>query len=844
MCAKSKKKNTRPEEAAIANELSTGVDRYPDVYFTYIPNALSAVTSKKRQFIFTTENGLKLWLKVYDDTIIRIRYAIDGHFEPEFPYALDPNFKAKKVKVTYTEKEDAIEIRTKSIKCIIAKADLRVDMLDAESGAVICSEQAPFEARTTIMKGLKWLKVHKASSKTVRYYGLGDKSCALDMRGQKLQNWNSDSFGYGKNTDPLYRSIPFYYGLDNGMAYGIFLHNSNRSIFDFDSKRTGICTIEACGGQMDYFFIYGPALDAVAQQYMNMTGKPELPPLWALGFHQCRWSYFPESRVLDIAKTFREKEIPCDAIYLDIDYMDGYRCFTWDQDHFPKPKKMIKKLRKKGFHTVVMIDPGIRVDEDYHVYQEGMKIDAFCRRTDGDLMKGPVWPPVCVWPDYTNPEVRKWWGPLYKDLYVRDDVSGFWNDMNEPAVFKVHHLTFPEEVFHHFEGQGANHAKAHNIYGQQMARATYEGLKDLKPEKRPFLVTRATFSGGQRFAAVWTGDNLADWEHLRLANIQCQRMSLSGYSFVGTDIGGFAGVPTGELLVRWLQLAIFHPFYRIHSMGNNVDGAAEAEADMVAAAERNNRLDQEPWSFGSEYELLAKAAIELRYELLPLIYTAFYQHIQDGLPLLRSLAFVDQADRNTHKRENEFMFGDHLLISPVLKEGAKTVSTYLPRGEWLDYYSGRVYAGQKRYRIAVQLDRMPIFVRAGSVIPHFPVMQYTGQVPVEEITLKIYSGSGSSQLYLDEGDGYSYQEKGYKHCSYHLEKREDGSLLIQQKQKGKYKTDCKTYTIVLHGLGSTEVDIQLDGKNYPYLSENGLVSMRNIPFQFKEILVRPKEIAV
>lgn len=838
MCAKAKGAVQAPQEIAIANELTTGVERYPDVFFIHTPNKLSKLDAKKRQFFLTAENGIKLWIQVYSDQIIRIRYAINGIFEAEFPYALDPTFKPEKTKVDVKEKKKTIEISTAAVKCIVHREDLRIDIQDAETGVSICSDQAPFEARSTILKGVEWLKVHKTSSKTVRYYGLGDKSCALDLRGQKLQNWNSDSFGYSKTSDPLYRSIPFYYSLDNGLAYGIFLHNSNRSLFDFDSRRKGTCTIETQGGQMDYFFIYGPQLDAVAGQYMNMTGKPELPPLWSLGFHQCRWSYFPENRVLKIAETFREKNIPCDAIYLDIDYMDGYRCFTWDKNHFPKPKKMIKKLRKKGFHTVVMIDPGIRVDENYEVYKDGMEKDVFCRRTNGDLMTGPVWPPDCVWPDFTDPEVRDWWGPLYKDLYVRDDVSGFWNDMNEPAVFKVNSLTFPDEVHHHFEGQGANHAKAHNIYGQQMARATYDGLKDLKPNKRPFLVTRATFSGGQRFAAVWTGDNLADWEHLRLANIQCQRLSLSGFSFVGTDIGGFAGVPTGELLVRWLQLAIFHPFYRIHSMGNNVDGAAEAEADIVAEAERLNRLDQEPWAFGEESEELAKEAIELRYKLLPYIYTAFYQHAQDGLPLLRSLAFVDQEDSNTHKRENEFMFGDHLLISPVLKEGAKSVSTYLPKGQWLDYYTGRTYTGGKRYSISVKLGRIPIFVRAGAIIPHFPVMQYVGQEPIKEITLKAYAGDGNSQCYLDEGEGYSYEKKGFRLCQFTSKQKSDAVFELKQTQKGKYKPDCKRYKLMLYGMEGSVDKALVDGQAYPFEEINGALVIENIPFTFKRLSIK------
>ena len=278
----------------------------------------------------------------------------------------------------------------------------------------------------------------------------------MNLRGQRLENWCTDAFGFSKEADPLYRSIPFYYGLHQDKAYGIFFHNSYRSFFDFGKTEADVCAFSAQGGEMDYFFIYGPQLLEVAQQYHELSGKPELPPLWALGYHQCRWSYYPESRVRELADSFRENQIPCDAIYLDIDYMDGYRCFTWNKDYFPKPGKMMKALQKQGFQTVVMIDPGIRVDPDYHVYAEGMEKEVFCRRTNGELMEGPVWPPNCVFPDYTSAAVREWWGNLYKELYKKQGVSGFWNDMNEPAVFKINHKTFPNEVIHDYDGHKSN----------------------------------------------------------------------------------------------------------------------------------------------------------------------------------------------------------------------------------------------------------------------------------------------------------------------------------------------------------------------------------------------------
>lgn len=837
MCAKKRKIVSPPSTEAVANELTSGTDRYPDVYYLVHTDEVKVVQAGKRQFVFTAQSGIKLQVRVYSPSIIRFRYALQGDFESDFSYALDPNFKGQKVAVSFKEKKGAYVIKTAKLECTVSASDLKVHLYDALDGTLLSADKNPFSSRATLLKGVEWIKIEKESPKTEQYFGLGDKSCALNLRGQKLQNWNSDSFGYGKTSDPLYRSIPFYYGLNEGKAYGFFLHNSHRSFFDFDHTRKGICSIQVKGGEMDYFFIYGPALSSVAGQYMEMTGKPELPPIWSLGFHQCRWSYFPERRVLDVANSFRAKNIPCDAIYLDIDYMDGYRCFTWDKTHFPKPKKMIKQLRKEGFQTVVMIDPGIRVDEEYEVYNEGKEKDVFCRRFNGDIMVGPVWPSECVWPDYTKPEVRDWWGKLYKELYVKDGVSGFWNDMNEPAVFKVNSLTFPDEVKHDWDGLGADHAKAHNVYGQQMARASHEGLKQLQPKKRPFLVTRASFSGGQRYAAVWTGDNLSDWEHLRLANIQCQRLSLSGFSFVGTDIGGFAGVPTGELLVRWLQLGVFHPFYRIHSMGNNVDGAAEVEAEQVAEAERLNRLDQEPWAFGEPYTTLARTAIEFRYALLPYIYTTFYQHVQDGQPMLKALSFVDQHDPITYKWEHEFLFGDHILVAPVLRPKVKSISTYLPQGEWLDYWTGKKFAGKKRYTIRVKADKIPLFVRAGAIIPNFPVMQYTGEKPVEEITLRVYHGSAHSQCYLDKGEGYGYQKNKFKLCQFKTTTDSPSTLDIYQKQTGKYKSSCKTYRLILHGLPQSVEKIKVDGKTWPVVNVQDTQLVEGVPFDFKHIQI-------
>lgn len=809
--------------------------RYPDVYQDFSPDHLKDYEQQQgSRAIIRANNGIHLQVDALADHTFRFRYALEGQFERNFSYLLDPKAAYENPTLIIEEEQDYLSLRTHSIICHVNKAGLTVRLYDAPTNALLCEDATPFSARRSILHGLEQVRCTKIAVKDEAYYGLGDKSCALNLRGQQLQNWNTDSFGYGAETDPLYRSIPFYYGLRKSHAYGIFFHNTHRTHFDFAQAEEGNTAFWADGGEMDYFFINGPQLLDVAQRYAWLTGRPELPPLWALGFHQCRWSYFPEKRVYELAKEFRDRQIPCDAIYLDIDYMDGYRCFTWDKAHFPKPKKLIDNLRKDGFQTIVMIDPGIRVDTGYPVYTEGMKRRAFCYRSTGEIMRGPVWPTDCVFPDYTKPEVREWWGRLYETLYKEQGVSGFWNDMNEPAVFQVDRATFPDNVLHHNEGAPCDHRRIHNLYGHQMSRATYEGLKQLRPEKRPFVLTRATNSGGQRFASVWTGDNVASWEHLRLANVQCQRLSISGFSFVGTDVGGFKDQPDGELFLRWMQLAAFHPLYRVHSMGNNLDGAAEADADAIHEAERLNRMDQEPWSFGEPYTSHSKEAVELRYRLLPYLYNVFRQYAQDGRPMLRSLVFADQTDAKTRNRETEFMVGDHLLVIPVLEEGMTVAQGYLPAGEWFDYYENSRFQGQQLVKLECGLKRIPLLVKAGTVLPHYPVQQYVGEKTFKTIALRVYHGQLESELYEDAGEGYGYTGENYCLSVFRTEPKPD-CFELHQSRSGAFQPSYGRFKLRAIGLPFTPTSCSCDGeKVYFELTEQ--VVEAEVPVGFRRVV--------
>ncbi|MDN5216799.1 glycoside hydrolase family 31 protein [Fulvivirgaceae bacterium BMA12] len=727
-------------------------------------------------------------LKVLSDEIIRVRLAPRGFFLDDFSYAIEnSNFDITSLETE--ESDDAICVKTASLNCYIEKETMQLRIED-KSGLVINEDEKGVHWEENSDHGGNYVYCSKRIQDDECFYGLGDKPSDLNLRGKRYSNWGSDTYGYQKDRDPLYRNIPFYLGLHHGVGYGILFDNTFKSYFDFGKEDPDVASFWADGGELCYYFIHGPQLLEVVQKYSDLTGRHKLPPQWALGYHQCRWSYYPESTVKDLAHNFRVKKIPCDAIYLDIDYMDGYRCFTWNKDHFPDPKRMISELKEDGFKTVVIIDPGIKVDDNYWVYIEGLENGHFCQRGDGPLMEGSVWPGKCNFPDFTNPEVREWWGKLFEE-FVEIGVDGVWNDMNEPAVFGIE--TFPDDVRHDFDGHPCTHRKAHNIYGMQMVRSTYEGLLKLQKTKRPFAITRSGYAGVQRYSAVWTGDNVATWEHLQIANVQCQRLSISGISFVGSDIGGFTQDSNGELFARWIQLGVFSPLFRTHSAGDT--------------------MDQEPWSYGEECEDIVRKFINLRYQLLPYIYTTFWQCSIHGMPMLRPLVFIEQNHKETHHRQDEFCFGDHLLVCPVSEPGVKGRKLYLPEGGWYYYFSDKYYQGGEEIWIDTPIDEMPLFTKSGSVIPHFPVMQYVGEKVVETLTLHVYYKNGEeiSHLYEDHGDNFAYEQGICSVKSFSL-LGDENSLHLIQYTHGDFIPSYHDVELIFHGIKADKISISQDGK--------------------------------
>ena len=821
---------------AVNNEHIPPQTRHPDVFTRTSCGALTQTQSSAKEWQARSANGWLISVVRYRDNVLRLRMAPAGVFDPTPTYAL-PEGTTADGHLSVAESDTQFRFTTRAGELVLAKADGKFTTKTSAGQTTLRSVEAPFVV-TSIMAGTVQVGTAFESLKTDAYHALGDKPGDLDMRGRKYTMWNTDAFGYDHRSDEIYKSIPFVLTERGDRRIGLLFDNTHRATFDFAKEDKEQFSYVAEGGELTVYFFLGDDPVQLCADYCKLTGTPPMPPLWALGYQQCRWSYYPEARVREVVQDFRDKQIPCDAIYLDIDYMDSYKCFTWSKVLFPNLQQMIADFREVGMHTVVMIDPGISsVDPDYKVYQSGTQHDAWCRRTNGEVMRGPVWPEECVFPDYTDPKVRKWWGALYSELYETVGVSGFWNDMNEPAVFKVDRATFPDEVLHDMDGEGGTHARAHNVYGLKMTEASYNGLRAIQPEVRPFLLTRATYAGGQRYAACWTGDNTASWKHLQIANHQCIRLSLSGFSLCGSDIGGFNEDPDGELYTRWMQLAIFHPVMRTHSMGNNADGSTQTDQEAVQDAAKADRRDQEPWSYGEPYTTYTREAINWRMRLLPTLYTAMEQLHRAGTPILVPSYMDDPSDERLRDKD-AFRFGEHLLVDPVLKAGQDKQRTYLPQGTWYDLQSGQRRTGGQRSTVATPLDYIPCFVRGGAVLQVDPVRQHTAAPFEINPELHVYHAQGTtrSTLYQDAGEGYGHEQGDYLRTAFEYTGEEARSSL-SAKREGTYRLPYQHYQLVWHGSGEGNWTLRVDGVTIN-ASADGDTYRAQVPVDFTQIQIQ------
>jgi len=731
-----------------------------------------------------TETG-RVRVVALSANVVRVRNTQGGTFPPEQSFAVLPNAFPAATDVRVEQSADRVTITTSALRVQIGKSPFQIAFLD-HAGKTISQDQPGYP---TSFDGAA-LRIWKSMPEDEHYFGLGDKSGPLDHRNISFTMWNSDVYGWQESTDPLYKDIPFLLAMRNGAAYGIFLDNTYRSHFDFGKESRDFYSFGADGGELDYYFFYGPEPKRVIQDFTALVGRTPLPPLFALGYQQCRYSYFPEARVREIAREFRNRKIPADVLYLDIDYQQNNRPFTIDRDKFPNFEGMVKDLKNDGFKMVAITDLHIAKLPGSRPYDEGLAKGFFVTHPDGSTYVGKVWPGDSVFPDFTREAVRQWWGTLYTD-FVGMGIRGFWNDMNEPAIFERADKTMPLDVVHNVEGRKTDHREIHNVFGMQNARATYEGMLRLQPDVRPFVLTRAAYAGAQRYAATWTGDNSATWNHMRISIPQLINLGLSGYSFVGDDIGGFAGSPTPELLTRWMELGVFNPIYRNH-------------------ATKGSR-DREPWVDGPQHEAIRKRYIETRYRLLPYIYTGMEEASRTGVPIMRPmfLEFPNEATLQTN--DSEFMFGPDLLVAPKVLDFAGPYDITLPTGVWYDYWTGKAVQGPA-LSVDPPLDTLPVYVRGGAILPQRPVVQNVEEIPQGPLDVAVYPGPNChGSLYEDDGNSLAYQRGEFLRMQFTCEENA-GSIGVRFSGiEGTYKSWWNAVHMKVYGINTAPKKVLING---------------------------------
>ena len=687
------------------------------------------------------------------DDVLRIQAVAGGALPQGEPWAVLPGRREHGVAVV----PEASGFATRALRVAVDPATLRLSISDA-GGRVLVEDVA---GGTLAAPGGGFRVCHASPSDT-HYYGLGDKPGALDRRGRAFVNWNTDVYGWQESTDPLYKTVPFYLALRGGAAYGVFLDTTWRSTFDFAlSRRDAVC-FGAEGGALDWYFIAGPSPKQVLTNYTWLTGRMPLPPLWSLGFHQSRWSYATQARVEEVVAAYRAAQIPLDVIWLDIGYLDRNRPFSVDTRAFPDLPGMVRRLRAAGVRVVAIADMHIAdvPDAGYAPYDSGIAGDHFVRMPDGRPYVGRVWPGPALFPDFARAATRRWFGTLYRTLYLDDGIAGFWDDMNEPVVFDGPGKTLPLDTVHRVEQPGAaprtaTHRELHNAYGMLNAEATAEGLRALAPDQRSFVLTRATFAGGQRSAAIWTGDNSATWNHWRISTPQLLNLGLSGFAFAGDDVGGFRGSPSPELLTRWIELGAFNPFFRDHAEKGNADQEAYV-GDAAQVARR-------------------RAAIVERYRLMPYLYAAAEAASRTGVPIMRPL-FLEFPDSDVADIGSQFLFGRALLVAPPPDERNHPYRLARPAGSvWFDYWTGRRLPEGE---VVLRPDgtRLPVFARAGAVIPRAPATESTAETPRGHLELLVYPGPDChGTIYDDDGESLAYTRGDF--LRQEVSCREDGDGL-------------------------------------------------------------------
>jgi len=805
--------------AAILLLLSLSAARINAQQLTPMPNGVTAISA-----------GMTLQVTALRDDILRVRVWKGDAVPEDASWALLSSARISSIQ-TVAEPHG---FATKQLR-VILDDQLRLKITDLV-GNILQEDAVPVQ-----WKGNQFT-VSKAHTATDHFYGLGDKPGPLDRSGEAFTMWNTDSFGWQSYTDPIYKSIPFFMEINHGRAIGLFLDNTWRTNFDFGRFNPAEYTFGALDGPLDYYLIYGPDPKQVVTDWAWLTGPTPLPPLWSLGFQQSRFTYFPASQLREVADRLRKDKIPSDVLWLDIDFQHNNWPFTVNEQAFPNFSGMVQDLGHEFFKLVVITDLHIarQPKVGYAPYDSGLAGDHFVKNPDGSIYVGKVWPGPSVFPDFTRAQTRQWWGTLYKN-FVADGVAGFWNDMNEPSVFDDSTKTMPDDVQHRIDEPGfrkrtATHLEIHNLYGMENSRATYDGELGLRPNERPFVMTRASFAGGQRYSTTWTGDNSSTWDHMRTSIPQLVNLGLSGFSLSGADVGGFAGSPSPDLLTKWIELSAFQPIDRDHSA--------------------KGTRPHEVWADGPEQESIRRRYIEERYRLMPYLYTLAEETSRDGLPIDRPLflefphVIEDGTPFDATTGGSEFLFGSHILVAPnPSPEEIAPYTIHLPPGTWYDYWTGERYTraaksggaldleqrdlvlAQKTLSATPTLERLPVYVRGGSIIPVAPLTQSTSEVPVGPLTLRIYplapglntpGETCAGEVYTDDGHSFDFRNGAFARIHFTCSMGADGRMsVVIGKQEGTWKPWWTQYRVEVVGWTPKEEKGLMDGSSSALTRQGG-----------------------
>lgn len=693
--------------------------------------------------------------------IQRLSVWPNGTQAPPFSYALDPELSINEADDSEDNEDDfdaAFDDFPSEVEVERRKpADFTEDFADFDDDNVTWQTAS----QPTLPMNIEWQQ--SAESRWEIFFdlprgatcmGLGERQSGLNLRSATHTLFNTDDTLHVESMESMYKSIPFLIVKDlrhHHQCYGLFLDSPARQRWELDYELTGHARIELLSRRGWQLYCMGPApLPDMLAAYTKLTGRSKLPPLWSLGHQQSRWSYPDQETVIKIAHEFRTRQIPCDTIVIDIDYMDDYRVFTHSSERFPQFAEMVSDLRNNNFNVVTIVDPAVKKDTKFFVFTDGKKHDVFCTKGDGKIFIGEVWPGPSAFPDFCKEEVRRWWA-AHHGFHIDLGIAGIWNDMNEPAIFKQQKplpsdaLELPPDTKQLFmqetpEGR-VGHFEVRNLYGFQMSRATWEGLRALRPAERPFVLTRSAYAGIQRYAAVWLGDNSSWWDHLKRSIPMLLNMGLSGVPFCGVDIGGFDYDCTPELLIRWYEVGIFYPFFRNH-------------CSMMGAS-------QEPWVFTPEVEEYCRKLIATRYKLIPYIQRLFYEHTRTGAPLMRPLCWHYPQDEFAAEIEDQFMFGEDIMVAPILSRGHTMRNVYFPQGQWYSFDGNTQYEGGRTHLVRLELGEIPAFVKEGTILPFPDPVQSTAELKDSAITFQCYGEACVGLYYEDDGSSMEYEHGSF-----------------------------------------------------------------------------------